>query len=108
MRASGILMHITSLPSPHGIGTLGKQAWDFVDFLQRAGQKYWQILPLGPTGFGDSPYQTDSAFAGNPYLIDLDLLEEDGLQGGVDRPGKKIVHGFRVRSEKRIHAPGQG
>lgn len=79
MRASGILMHITSLPSPHGIGTLGKQAWDFVDFLQRAGQKYWQILPLGPTGFGDSPYQTDSAFAGNPYLIDLDLLEEDGL-----------------------------
>lgn len=79
MRASGILMHITSLPSPHGIGTLGKQAWDFVDFLQRAGQKYWQILPLGPTGFGDSPYQTDSAFAGNPYLIDLDLLQEDGL-----------------------------
>ena len=79
MRASGILLHITSLPSPYGVGTLGKEAFAFVDFLKKANQKYWQILPLGPTGYGDSPYQTDSAFAGNPYLIDLDALAEDGL-----------------------------
>ncbi len=79
MRESGILLHITSLPSPHGIGTLGREAYEFVDFLKAAGQKYWQILPLGPTGYGDSPYQTDSAFAGNPYLIDLDILAEEGL-----------------------------
>ncbi len=79
MRESGILLHITSLPSPHGIGAMGREAYEFVDFLKAAGQKYWQILPLGPTGYGDSPYQTDSAFAGNPYLIDLDALAEDGL-----------------------------
>ena len=79
MRASGIIMHITSLPSPHGIGTLGKEAREFADFLEKAGQKYWQILPLGPTGYGDSPYQSDSTFAGNPYLIDLEQLIEDGL-----------------------------
>ena len=79
MRASGILMHISSLPSPHGIGTFGKEAYAFADFLAAAGQKYWQILPLGPTGYGDSPYQTASAFAGNPYFIDLDMLVEDGL-----------------------------
>ena len=79
MRASGIILHITSLPSPHGVGTLGAEAREFADFLQKAGQKYWQILPLGPTGYGDSPYQTDSAFAGNPYLIDLEELIADGL-----------------------------
>ena len=79
MRASGILMHISSLPSPYGIGTFGKEAYAFADFLAAAGQKYWQILPLGPTGYGDSPYQTVSAFAGNPYFIDLDLLAADGL-----------------------------
>ncbi|KEH89894.1 MULTISPECIES: 4-alpha-glucanotransferase [Clostridium] len=78
-RSSGILMHITSLPSPYGIGTLGKEAYRFVDFLVKAGQKYWQVLPLGPTGYGDSPYQSFSAFAGNPYLIDLDLLCKEGL-----------------------------
>ncbi|EDS77161.1 4-alpha-glucanotransferase [Clostridium botulinum C str. Eklund] len=78
-RGSGILMHITSLPSPYGIGTLGKEAYRFVDFLVKAGQKYWQVLPLGPTGYGDSPYQSFSAFAGNPYLIDLDLLSKEGL-----------------------------
>ena len=78
-RASGILMHISSLPSPYGIGTFGKAAYDFADFLRNAGQKYWQILPLGPTSYGDSPYQTTSAFAGNPYFIDLDMLREDGL-----------------------------
>lgn len=79
MRASGILLHISSLPSPYGIGTFGKEAYQFVDFLERAGQKFWQILPIGPTSYGDSPYQSFSTFAGNPYFIDLDLLKEDGL-----------------------------
>jgi len=79
MRKSGILMHITSLPNPYGIGTMGKCAYDFVDFLSKAGQSYWQILPLSPTGYGDSPYQAFSTFAGNHYLIDLDLLIRDGL-----------------------------
>ena len=79
MRASGILMHISSLPSPYGIGTMGKGAYEFADFLHDAGQHYWQLLPLGPTGFGDSPYQSCSSHAGNPYFIDPDLLVEDGL-----------------------------
>ena len=79
MRSSGVLMPIFSLPSKYGIGTLGKAAYDFIDFLNKAGQTYWQILPTGVTGFGDSPYQSVSAFAGNPYFIDLDLLIEDGL-----------------------------
>ena len=79
MRESGILMHITSLPGPYGVGTMGKQAFAFVDFLAEAGQHCWQILPLNPTGFGDSPYQSCSTFAGNHYLIDLQLLVEEGL-----------------------------
>ena len=79
MRGSGILMHITSLPGPYGVGTMGHSACAFIDFLQKAGQSYWQILPLTPTGFGDSPYQSCSAFAGNHYLIDLDILVEEGL-----------------------------
>ncbi len=79
MRKSGILLHITSLPSPHGIGTMGREAFAFAEFLHAARQRYWQMLPLGPTGFGDSPYQSFSSFAGNPYLIDLTLLTEDGL-----------------------------
>ena len=78
-RSSGIRMPISSLPSPHGIGTLGAEARKFVDFLADAGQSWWQILPVGPTSYGDSPYQSFSAYAGNPYLIDLDLLCEDGL-----------------------------
>ena len=78
-RSSGILMHISSLPGKYGIGTFGKQAFSFIDFLKKSGQKYWQILPLGQTGYGDSPYQCFSAFAGNPYFIDLELLEEEGL-----------------------------
>lgn len=78
-RSSGILMPIFSLPSPYGIGTLGKAARDFVDFLKEARQSWWQILPVGPTSYGDSPYQSPSTHAGNPYLIDLDLLREDGL-----------------------------
>ena len=79
MRESGILMHITSLPAPYGIGTMGKDAYAFVDFLVRAGQRYWQILPLTPTGYGDSPYQSLGACAGNHYLIDLDRLADEGL-----------------------------
>ncbi len=79
MRSSGILMPVFSLPSPYGIGTLGKEAYTFVDFLRKAGQRYWQILPLNPTNYGDSPYQSFSAFAGNPYFIDLDLLTDAGL-----------------------------
>lgn len=78
-RSSGILMPISSLPSPYGIGTFGKSAYEFADFLYAAGQKYWQILPLGPTSYGDSPYQSFSTYAGNPYFIDLDILIEDGL-----------------------------
>ena len=79
MRTSGILMPVFSLPSPYGIGTFGKDAYEFVDFLVKAGQSYWQVLPLGPTSYGDSPYQSFSSFAGNPYFIDLDTLKEDGL-----------------------------
>lgn len=79
MRRSGILMPVTSLPSPYGVGTLGQCARDFICFLERAGQTYWQILPIGPTGYGDSPYQPSSSFAGNPYMIDLEELTKDGL-----------------------------
>ena len=79
MRKSGILMHISSLPGPYGIGTMGKHAYAFVDFLEKAGQAYWQILPLSPTGYGNSPYQSFSTYAGSPYLIDLDTLVEEGL-----------------------------
>ncbi len=76
MRTSGILMPIFSLPSEYGIGTLGKEAYRFVDFLKKSGQRWWQVLPVGPTGFGDSPYQSFSVMAGNPYFIDLDILCE--------------------------------
>lgn len=79
MRACGILLPVSSLPSPYGIGCFSREAYEFVDQLARAGQTYWQILPLGPTGYGDSPYQSFSAFAGNPYFIDLDTLAEEGL-----------------------------
>ena len=74
MRASGILMPVFSLPGPYSIGTLGNEAFAFVDFLAAAKQTYWQILPINPPGYGDSPYQAFSTFAGNPYLIDLDEL----------------------------------
>ena len=79
MRESGILMHISSLPGPYGIGSMGKNAYEFVDFLEKSGQRVWQILPLSPTGYGDSPYQSCSAFAGNHYLIDLETLIDGGL-----------------------------
>lgn len=79
MRQSGILMPVASLPSKYGIGTFGKEAYNFVDMLVKAGQSMWQILPLGPTGYGDSPYQSFSTFSGNPYFIDLEALIEEGL-----------------------------
>ena len=72
-------MPVFSLPSNHGIGTLGKKAYEFVDFLKKAGQSYWQVLPLNPTNYGDSPYQSFSSYAGNPYFVDLDVLADDGL-----------------------------
>ncbi|MGN0327393.1 MAG: 4-alpha-glucanotransferase [Lachnospira sp.] len=78
-RNAGVLMAVSSLPSPYGIGTFGKDAYEFVDFMREINHKYWQVLPLGPTTYGDSPYQSYSAFAGNPYFIDLDMLVEEGL-----------------------------
>ena len=78
-RSCGILFPVFSLPSPYGIGTLGKAAYDFVDFLSDANQSWWQMLPVGPTSYGDSPYQSFSSYAGNPYFVDLDMLIEDGL-----------------------------
>lgn len=78
-RASGVIIPIFSIPSDYGIGTFGKEAFKLVDFLSNAGLSYWQILPLGPTSYGDSPYQSFSSFAGNPYFIDLDLLSEDKI-----------------------------
>ena len=83
-RGSGILLHLSSLPSPYGIGTMGKEAYAFADFLKQSGQKFWQILPLGPTSYGDSPYQSFSTFAGNPYFIDFDLLSKDGALKAED------------------------
>ena len=78
-RSSGVLMPMSSLPGNYGIGSMGRNAYRFVDFLKAAGQKYWQLLPLGPTSYGDSPYSAFSSFAGNPYFIDLDILKKEGL-----------------------------
>src|SRR5262245_31127987 len=78
-RSSGILLHVTSLPSRHGVGDLGPAAYAWVEQLARARQSWWQMLPLGPTGYADSPYQCFSAFAGNPNLISLERLVENGL-----------------------------
>ena len=83
-RSSGILLHPTSLPGPDGIGDLGPEVYRWVHFLQESGCKNWQILPLGPTGFGDSPYQCFSAFAGNPYLVSPTLLLEEGILAPKD------------------------
>jgi 4-alpha-glucanotransferase len=92
-RSSGILLHITSLPGKYGIGTMGREAYEFVDFLVESGQKLWQILPLGHTGYGDSPYQCFSAFAGNPLLIDLEKLVEQGLLSSEDLPQESFDEG---------------
>ena len=87
-RATGVLLHPTSLPGEFGIGDLGSAAFEFCDRLAEAGQTYWQMLPLGPTGYGDSPYQSFSAFAGNAFLISPEKLVDDGLidQGPLDNP----------------------
>ena len=87
MRKSGILLPISSIPAKYGVGTFSKQAYEFVDFLVDAGQKLWQILPLGPTSYGDSPYQSFSTFAGNPYFIDLEQLMELGYISKEDCEG---------------------
>ena len=77
MRKSGVLLPVSSIPSKYGIGTFSKQAYEFIDMLAQAGQYYWQILPLGPTGYGDSPYQSFSTYAGNTYYIDLETRIEE-------------------------------
>lgn len=84
LRGAGVLMHISSLPGKFGIGTFGNEAYKFADFIKKSGMKYWQILPLGHTSFGDSPYQCFNAFAGNPYFIDFDILKEAGLLNDMD------------------------
>ena len=86
-RRSGILLHPTSLPGPHGVGELGREAYAWLDFLEAAGQRLWQVMPLGPTGYGDSPYQCFSAFAGNHYLVDLGELERGGLLSAAELAG---------------------
>ena len=83
-RAAGVLLHPTSLPGDQGCGVLDASAIRWLDFLVDAGIRYWQVCPLGPTGFGDSPYQCFSAFAGNPYLIDLEALRQFGLLDTAD------------------------
>src|SRR3972149_11252536 len=83
-RSSGILLHPPSLPGPYGIGDIGPQAYRFIDWLSSTGSKLWQVLPLGPTGYGDSPYQSFSAFAGNPYLISPEILLTENLLAEED------------------------
>ena len=110
-RSSGVLMPMSSLPSPYGIGTMGKSAYQFVDFLKAAGQRYWQLLPLGPTSYGDSPYASFSTFAGNPYYIDLDLLIRDGL---LKRSRERLLglrrgaHRLRRDLREPLHRAAQG
>ena len=102
-------MPISSLPSPYGIGTFGKAAFKFVDFLAHAKQSYWQILPVGPTGYGDSPYSSFSSFAGNPYFIDLDVLCKEkllrkkdycNLDWGSDE--RKIDYGLLYQNRMKV------
>ena len=101
-RASGILLHPTSLPGSYGIGDLGAGAYRFVDWLAEQGQSIWQALPLGPTSYGDSPYQTLSAFAGNPNLVSLDRLVDDGLLSASDLadaqpfPAERVDYGWVI------------
>ena len=95
-RSSGILLHISSLPNPYGIGSMGHDAYQFVDFLHETGQTLWQILPLGPTGYGNSPYQSYSAFAGNVLLISLEKLIEAGLIGEEDLEDMPVLSSQKV------------
>ena len=108
MRESGILMHITSLPGAYGVGTMGESAYRFVDFLKKAGQRCWQLLPLNPTGYGDSPYQSCSTFAGNHYLIDLEQLINRGLMTREDLEGlcwgdREDRVDFGLQYQNRLH-----
>ncbi len=100
-RAAGILLPVTALPSPYGIGTLGKEAYEFVDFLKKAGQTYWQILPVGPTSFGDSPYQSFSTFAGNPYFIDLGQLAAEGYLRDSDLKKSPLATARQTAKDER-------
>lgn len=109
MRSSGVLMHISSLPSPYGIGTMGREARKFADFLEKSGQKYWQILPICPTSYGDSPYQSFSSFAGNPYFIDLEYLCKEKLLTKAEcesfpwgRDLKSVDYGVMYESRYRL------
>jgi 4-alpha-glucanotransferase len=109
-RRSGILLHVTSLPGNHGIGDLGNSAHEFIEFLAETGQKIWQVLPLNPTGYGDSPYQCFSAFAGNPLFIDLEALQEQGLlsasdfAGGAHFPDEQVAYDRVIPfKEKLLH-----
>ena len=109
MRESGILFPIFSVPTKYGIGGFSREAYEFVDFLEASGQGYWQILPVGPTGFGDSPYQQVSAFAGNPYFISLDTLVDDGLLNSEELDGyrygddvTKVDYGAIYESRRAI------
>src|SRR4051812_47675046 len=97
-RCSGILLHPTSLPGPHGVGDLGPAAYQFVNFLARAGQRYWQMLPVGPLGGGSSPYDSPSAFAGSPLLLSLEVLVERGLLDSAD-----VVDPGRFASGRRTN-----
>lgn len=99
-RGCGILMPVSSLASRYGIGCLSREAYEFVDFLEKSGQGYWQVLPFGPTGFGDSPYQSFSAFAGNPYFIDPDTLKEEGLLTDADFAAFDLSSDFGTNPER--------
>ena len=110
LRGSGILLSISSLPSPYGIGTLGREAYNFVDLLGDLKQKYWQVLPVGPTIFGDSPYQPSSGCAGNIYFIDLDKLVDEGLlekkrSWGITgaQTNQKLIMQHCIRTDARFY-----
>lgn len=107
MKRSGVLMPIFSLPSPYGIGTVGRGAYEFADYIKKSGAEIWQVLPVGPTGYGNSPYQSFSSFAGNPYFIDPDMLCEDGILERNDLPervpeGENIDYGRIYFSRRRM------
>src|SRR5271166_427299 len=101
-RSSGILLHVTSLPGDHGIGDFGESAYEFIEFLAAAGQKIWQVLPLNPTGYGDSPYQCFSAFAGNPLFISLEALREERLLSDADLANAPNFPAERVSYDRVI------
>ena len=104
MRECGMLLPVFSLPSKYGIGSFSKEAYEFVGMLLGAGQKYWQILPLGPTGYGDSPYQSFSAFAGNPLLIDLEQLIEEQLLTKEECDAVDFGKDLRTIHYDKVHA----